>query len=246
MPTLILTPRQTEDAQSLWRAALARGWDVERLTTWRIPEDLRSAPEPVLYVEALFGPTLADELGVQLLSPAEDWLPALPLAYRRREVQLSTLGRARRLPAPAFIKPPNDKSFPAAVYAPSELPSAFDDDMAVLVSEPVRFVSEFRCFVLDRRVRAFSLYAREGTPCPTEVHTEAEARAIEAFVGAMLASPDVALPRACALDVGVVDGRGWSVVELNAAWGAGIYRCDPEAVLDVVRAATISRPEPAQ
>ncbi|WP_373544586.1 hypothetical protein [Chamaesiphon sp.] len=55
MPTLILTPRFTEDAQSLWRAALQLGWSVERLQSWRVPDELRQVGEPVLYLEALFG-----------------------------------------------------------------------------------------------------------------------------------------------------------------------------------------------
>jgi hypothetical protein len=56
MPTLVLTPRYTEDAQALWRAAGRLGWDVQRLTTWHIPEDLRSVPDPVLYLESRFWP----------------------------------------------------------------------------------------------------------------------------------------------------------------------------------------------
>ena len=56
MATLFLTSRHTEDAQALWRATIERGWDVHRLATWRIPEELRSTPHTVLYVEALFGP----------------------------------------------------------------------------------------------------------------------------------------------------------------------------------------------
>lgn len=236
MPTLILTPRQTGDAQALWRAAIARGWDVERLATWRIPDGPRD--EPFLYAEALFGPTLAEQLGVTLLEAPEDWLPKLPEAYRQRAVTLSTLGEAQRSSQPAFVKPPNDKSFPAAVYEAGTLPTTFDPEMAVLVAEPVRFTSEFRVFVLDRTVRAFSLYARDGEPVDPG-HEAEEERGLLAFVSRLLADAQVHLPRACVVDVGPIEGRGWAVVELNAAWGAGIYGCDPDAVLDVVCAATV-------
>lgn len=240
MPTLILTPGYSEDAQALWRAAISRGWDVRRLATWRVPPDVAAAPEPFLYAEALFGPMLAEQLGVRLLDPPEGWLPALPESYRRRSVHLSTLGEARLLPAPAFMKPPNDKSFPAAVYDPGDLPEGFDQQMAVLVSEPVLFLSEFRCFILDRRVRTCSLYARNGEPTPSRDYSEAEAAELHEFVGALLSDGEVDLPRAAALDAGRIEGRGWGVVELNAAWGAGIYACDPNEVLEVVRAATIN------
>ena len=37
-------------------AATELGWDVIRLPSWRVPEELRSVPDPVLYLEALFGP----------------------------------------------------------------------------------------------------------------------------------------------------------------------------------------------
>jgi hypothetical protein len=68
MPTLILSPRQTEDGQRLWRAAGRLGWRVERLPSWHIPADLRAAPEPVVYAEALMAPTLAEAVGLTLPS----------------------------------------------------------------------------------------------------------------------------------------------------------------------------------
>ena len=153
MPTLILTPRYTADAQALWRAATSAGWRVERLTGWRVSTHLAQVPDPVLYVEALFGPTLAQQLGLTLLDPPADWLVRLPWEYRQREIALTTLGKARLNPKRLFVKPPNDKSFAAQVYAGAELPTEYPDDMAVLVSEVVRWETEFRCFILDRQVR---------------------------------------------------------------------------------------------
>lgn len=238
-PTLILSPRHTDDSQALWRAAIARNWNVHRLSNWRIDEAAAGCHEPFLYAEALFGPTLAEQLGVVLLDPPEDWLCRLPERYSRRRVELSTLGEARMLSRPAFIKPPNDKSFPAAVYAPDALPVAFDADMTVLVAEPVSFASEFRCFVMDRRVRTFSLYSRLGEVLPSGGSSDAEDTALLSFVDSLLDDDSIDFPRACVVDCGPIEGRGWAVVELNAAWGAGIYACNPDDVLDVVRMATV-------
>ncbi len=244
MPTLILTPRYTEDAQALWRAAGRLGWDVQRLTSWRVPEDVRSAPEPVLYLEALFGPTLAEQFGLRPLEPALDWLPRLPDEYRRRRVRLTTLGEARSLTETAFIKPPNDKSFPAGVYAGAELPQGYDDGSAVLVAEVVAWEKEFRCFVLDRRVRTLSVYLRAGRLQRESDFAQSDSEASEArsFAEAVLADARVELPRAAVLDVGVIAGRGWAVVEQNSAWGSGIYGCDPEQVLEVLRFAAAPAP----
>jgi hypothetical protein len=92
MPTLILTPRYSEDSQALWRVATHLGWRVERLVNWRLSDDLKRASEPVLYLEALMAEAIAQQLGVHLLNPSNDWLPNLPEEYRKRWVYLSTLG----------------------------------------------------------------------------------------------------------------------------------------------------------
>lgn len=241
MPTLILTPRFTDDSQALWRAAGQLGWDVQRLTSWRVPEKLRGVPEPVLYLEGLFGPTLAEQFGLRLPEPPEDWLPRLPEAYRKRWVYLSSLGEARRRVEPAFIKPPNEKSFPAQVYTGAELPTEYPNDMPVLVAEVVRWQKEFRCFFLDREPRTVSVYLRAGQLQRANDFAqtaEEEAEASE-FARMVLADAHVDAPRAGVLDVGVVEGRGWAVVEQNAAWGSGIYGCHPAQVLEVLRHAAV-------
>ncbi len=241
MPTLILTPRFTADSQALWQAALQLGWDVERLSTWRVPEELCNVPQPVLYLEALFGPSLAERFGLRLLEPPEDWLPRLPEEYRKRRVYLTTLGAARDVAAPAFVKPPNDKSFPARVYHGTELPGEFADETSVLVSEVVDWEKEFRCFVLDREPHTWSVYLRDGElqrdrdfACSAEEEADALG-----FIGTVLADSRIVFPRAAVLDVGVIRGRGWAVVEQNAAWGSGIYGCDPVRVLEVLQAAAV-------
>ena len=242
MPTLILTPRYTADAQALWRAATSAGWQVERLTGWRGPGHLAQLQDPVLYVEALFGPTLAQQFRIKLLDPPADWLVRLPTEYRRRKITLATLGPARLNQKRLFIKPPNDKSFPAQVYSGTELPTMYPDDMVVLVSEVVEWEVEFRCFVLDREVCTWSLYARwhelqeeDGFSCTPE-----EASNLETFMATLLADARVDLPRATVVDVGMIAGQGWACIEQNAAWGAGIYGCDPTQVLRVIGHASVS------
>jgi hypothetical protein len=152
MPTLILPPRYTEASQALWKAAGSIGWTVERLTSWRVPDHLRELPDPVFYGEALFGPSLAEQLGLQLLNPPEDWLVRLAMPYKLRQISLTTLGRAKQNAQAAFVKPSNDKSFPAGVYTGPELPSEYADEMSVLVSEVVTWEREFRCFILEREL----------------------------------------------------------------------------------------------
>ncbi|MDM5179895.1 ATP-grasp domain-containing protein [Massilia sp. DJPM01] len=243
MPTLILTPRHTDDSHVLWKAAARLGWQVERLAAWRVPPALQSLADPVLYAEALFGPTLAEQLGLALLNPAQDWLVRLPFDYRKRAITLATLGAARQLTEPAFIKPPNDKSFPAAVYRGPELPAEYDDAMPVLVSGVVTWELEFRCFILDRTLATYSIYSRRGElQRDADFHSTPEEDAqLEAFMARLLADPAVDLPAATVVDAGIIEGLGWACVEQNAAWGAGIYGCDAERVLTVLERASVKR-----
>ena len=44
-----------------------------------------------------------------------------------------------------------------------------------------------------------------------------------------------ALPPAFVVDVGLVEGRGWAVVEFNPAWCSGLLGTDPTAVLSVLK-----------
>lgn len=237
MPTLLLSSRQTEDNQALWRAAIQRDWPVERARGLTLPAGLAD-DEIVLYVEALFAPAVAARLNLSLVEVSEDWLVRLPERYRKRDVQIATLADARRIDFPRFVKPPNDKSFPAQVYATgSELSDAFEDSMSVLIAEPVAFEAEYRCFVLDRTIRTMSPYLLNGQLARELGFDSPHSERLEAteFANTVLSDAAVELPRAIVLDVGRISGRGWAVVEANAAWGSGIYGCDPDAVLDVLR-----------
>ncbi|MDQ0909436.1 hypothetical protein QFZ22_005421 [Streptomyces canus] len=59
---------------------------------------------------------VADGLGLGLLEPSDDWLVRLPEEFTARRIELTTLSEAWALRHPVFVKPPSEKSFPAAVY----------------------------------------------------------------------------------------------------------------------------------
>ena len=56
------------------------------------------------------------------------------------------------------------------------------------------------------------------------------------FVRALTES--MPFPRTVVVDVGFIGGRGWAVIEFNAAWGAGLNGCDAEKVLPAIVSAT--------
>ena len=161
MPTLILSPRYSDDSITLRRAAIALGWDVMRLASWRCPEDFEP-DEPVLHSEPLFNKAVAEQLGLTLIEPPEGFLVGLPREYTGRCVRLLSAAEARTLHGPVFLKPPNQKTFPAKVYASGAALPEMPEDEPVLASEPVEWVAEFRFFVRDRQVRAWSPLAARG------------------------------------------------------------------------------------
>jgi len=242
MPTLLLSSRQTEDAQKLWRAYIAENWKAIRLHAWRVPEI--SPQDVAVYDEPLFAQHVAQTLRLRLQEPAVDWLPKLPHRWRGRDVLLATLAEARKVATRSFIKPAEEKCFEARIYSSgAELPAPgpLPEDLPVLVQEVVDWATEFRCFVLDHKVVTSSAYWRDGQSAKSEdgswSASGAELEEASRFCETVLADQTVTFPDAVALDVGVIRGHGWAVIECNAAFGSGIYGCDPVAVLRVLRRA---------
>ena len=237
MTTLILSPRYTEDSQKLWRGAISLGWDVERLANWQIPPRLFSVEKPVIYLEGLMAGMVAQQLKISLIEPREDWLCDLPQKYRKRAIAIKTFKEAKNLQESAFIKPPNEKSFLAGIYRGAELPEGYPEDGPVLISEIVQWECEFRCFILHRQLQTFSIYLRDGELQRENgyAHSVQEEQELKEYVRGLLADSTVQLPPAIVLDVGVIKDKGWAVVELNSAWGSGIYGCDPVEVLEVLK-----------
>jgi hypothetical protein len=245
MPTLVLPPRYTPDTIAVGRAAQTVGWSVERLPSWRVPDWLRGQ-DVVLYGEPLFAAVVADDLGLALLEPSFDWLATLATEYRQREVRFATLGEARQLHQPAFVKPADDKCFLAAVFpSGQQLPGEdiLPSGTPVLIAEPVEWEVEFRCFVLERKVLAVSVYLQHGqlAQSPDGSWTDDRTEQARIFAQDVVSDNSVAVPPAVVVDVGIIEGRGWAVVEANAAWGSGVYGCDPAAILHVLRRACLPR-----
>src|SRR5437867_2201649 len=147
MPTLLLSARQTDDAQQLWRACIAAKWDVVRVHGWQVPS--LPASDIAVYGEPLLAQQVAQTLGLRLVEPPLDWLPRLPVRWPGREVRLTTLAEARKVTDRVFIKPADEKCFDARVYssgAKLPAPGPLPEDLPVLVQEIVEWTIEFRCF----------------------------------------------------------------------------------------------------
>lgn len=232
MTHLILSPRHTPDSNTLWKAALNLGWKINRLYKYRI-EDNTADSTAKIYGENLFVEVIAQQLGIALIAIPPSWLATLPTEYLKRKVELKRLKDCRSFTEKLFIKPASGKLFDARVYdSGTELPSSDiqDDKTPVLVSEPVTWAKEFRCFIKQQRLMTLSAYSLVG-----ELHLDASPQEFadaENFCRKLLNDTNIHLPPSIVIDIGIIKDRGWAVVEANPTFASGIYNCDPAKVLD--------------
>lgn len=238
-PTLLVPQLLNHDAIAVWRAAAEAGWEVVRVGGAAIGPELHEK-NICVFGPLCFGDAMRAVLPLALIEPADDWLCGLPQRFLMRRVEMMSLAEARSLDTPAFIKPPRQKEFPAAVYGcrcEDAIPVSFGSDRQVIVAEPVSFEWEVRLFVLDRNIAASSPYSyqrkRPSASCPVET-----SGAALRFGRTLLEAPQIPIPPAVVIDVGFIDGRGWAVVEANPAWASTLYSANPSEVLPVLRRAS--------
>jgi protein-tyrosine phosphatase len=242
--TLLLSTRTMPGAPALAGAARNAGWSAH---AWD-----ENPPDPPLNGVVYYGRTdvvrqATARYQLALLEPPLDLLARLPASLRLRDVEFGRFRDLSRLKGPTFIKPadPLERCFDAGVYSDSRdirAPRGIDPSLPVLVAEPVDFLAEFRCFVRDGSVVATSPYLSFGRPVwrAWGQGGEKAAPSMEATVVCwrLLDAKSLALPPAFVVDVGLIEGRGWAVVEFNPAWCSGLLGADPGAVLGVLERAS--------
>lgn len=208
---------------------------------YQVPDEMQF-DSPVLYGDPLFCDIVAVQLGVRLLEPPHDFLQRLDKRFLKREITLTTLARARKeLTKPTFVKSATDKSITTRVYSSgADLPdrNVAPDHLPVLLSEPVRWLQEWRLFVRWDHILAYSLYFREGVLDIARTWEE-QADMLQYAVPLVEEIAEL-LPDGVVLDIGIIDGSGWAVVEANPVWGGGIYGCEPQYVLHALKVGTVS------
>lgn len=222
---------------ALQMAARELGWNVEVApTSWRLNEDyLNQIEDGVCYGSQIFCEVICQQTGWKLHQNSFGWLANLPKKFIKRQVSYMTMKEARLISHTAFIKPADDKRFDAKVYPAGEFyPSEeIADDCPVLISEPVNFTHEYRCFVDSSGVKSWSNYLYEGEVANPKLYHTIPSNAgnpidfVNNLTKEVKFSPSV-------IDVGLIDGKGWAIVESNPAWASGLYGCDPTEALLVI------------
>ena len=240
MTTLILSTTSLPAGPALRDAALQAGWRVRAFDEPPLP---RPRGDVVFYGGTDVALAVASHFGLAFVEPPLDLPARLPTPFLNRAVQYARFRDLDRLAAPAFVKPADAlrKAFDAGVYSSRDqirAPRGVPPETPVLVSDPVEWLAEFRCFVLEGRVVASSPYLSFGRPVwrPFGQGGEKARTAPDAlaFCQRLLSQSRIALPPAFVVDVGLIEERGWAVVEFNPAWCSGLLGADPAAVLPVL------------
>lgn len=243
---LITQPRtgtSHNEILALHFAARELGWEVLAAPGgWRLDEEFtKSGLKGVPYGSQTFCEVISQQMGWTLKQNSFDWLSKVHPDYLKRKVDFMTLGQAKLITERKFIKPADDKCFDAKVYLPGEFQPSIHvpDDYPVLVSEPVEFDLEYRCFVDGNVVKTWSnyiMYDNVADPRYWNMVPLDEVRYPYELVNDLLYDgrckglntvPSV-------IDVGRIRGKGWAIIETNQAWASGLYGCDPLAALRVM------------
>ena len=247
MPALILSSSYSTESKVLRKAAQVLNWETFRFQGDNLPPCYEPGnTRHAIYCTVPKAFNVASRLGCILLGCSSNWLANLPDKFSKRRIEVLELQDAMSINERRFIKPALGKSFDAAVRTGQPLisqASHLPKNLLVHVSEAVEWETEYRCFTRNNEVMtlspyrrgdiAFSSYASPLKGPRRELETASE------FATSVLNS--VPCPNAFVLDVGIIKGRGWAVVEPNECWGAGIYGCTPSKILEVLLAATVQR-----
>jgi hypothetical protein len=233
MPTLVLSTRSLPASQALAHAAQEAGWNACAIDE---SPDIKPRGKVVFYGGTDQALAIAARFRLALLEPPFDLLATLPFEFCRRDVEYGRFSDLSRLKAPTFVKPADalNKSFDAGIYARAgdiRAPKGVDPHSPVLCAEPVEWSAEYRCFILNGKIAAWSPYISFSRPIwkPFSQGTLAANApgSVVSFCERLFSRSGVLFPPAFVMDVGLIEDRGWAVVEFNPAWCSGVLVLTP-------------------
>jgi hypothetical protein len=244
MTTLVLSTWSLPASKALASAAQGEGW---RAFAYDEQPNIKAAGRVVFYGGTDQALAIATRFHLALLEPPFDLLAKLPLEYRRRLVEYAHFGDLARLKNRTFVKPADalNKLFDAGIYTSVRdirVSKTVGTDIPVLLAEPVEWSAEYRCFICEGAIAAWSPYLSFGRPAwkPFNCGTLAAQipRNLSSFCDRLFSRSGISFPPAFVMDIGVIDERGWAVVEFNPAWCSGVLGADPGKVLKVLERAS--------
>lgn len=228
---LIIPAKNDEEREKVAAHWEKLGGQVLRLDKFWIKPDTGNAKVSI-YGNDTFALVLAQVLEIELLSPRDEQIAEFPYAFVKREIKLDQLANRAHLKYPIFIKPIIPKQFKAAVYANFEALESEIEGLAgeeqIISSEVIAIEKEVRTFVLDNQIADLAYYEGQG-----------ELTSAREFLRKFLSQFSHSLPTSFVIDLGWNKEQDWFIIELNAAWGAGLNNCKAEKVIECIRRASL-------
>ena len=232
MAVYILKPEQTAYCVNRQVAAVGftlRGEDV-RLFERSEFDNLPLRESDVVFAGFSYARRAFERLGFNV--PHLDYIPQETLPFAGRDLWLEDIGTVRKRVQDGeqiFFKPTPDRPKLFAGQVASQTKDLIatanaPNDTIVFCSEPVRFVSEHRAFVLHGELIGLRHYQGDPLAFPNPDTVRA---AIAAYATA---------PAAYAYDFGVTDDGRTLVVEVNDGYSSGAYGLSPLRYARVISA----------
>lgn len=223
------------DKDDIERNAVSKVWknnggEVLRLGKFWEPPSFASEKSIKVYGNSMFCLILAEKLNLKLVSPDNYILSKVDYKWIKRKIDICELKDAVNVDYPIFIKSLVPKIFSAKVYSSyeelKEECRQLDGNTPIIISEIIRITAEVRSFILNGKLMASSLY--EGNIDVNEANN---------FIQEFLRENKDLFPSTFVLDVGYTPDKGWSIIETNSTWGAGLNGCDAKKVVDCIASA---------
>lgn len=203
-----------ETAYTMWRGCQLRGIQTIPFTSEEINK-LELSKNTLVHGWVPIVHRALSKLGVlDFVVPS---VPSELHSFFGRKIWISTLGEIRwNKPQNLFIKPLSQHKLFVGHVTRGELKdliytAGYEDDLDILVSEVVNFISEYRLFIHNGVIASCRHYLGDFTK---NIDFDVAYKCIEAYASA---------PIGYALDMGVTDDGRTLPVEVNDAFSLGSY-----------------------
>jgi len=224
---LLIPDKDDSERDAVSEVWIGNGGEVLRIGKFWAPPSIAPEKSIKIYGNSMFCLILAEKLRLKLVSPDDYILSKVDYTWIKRKIDICELQDAVNIDYPIFIKSLIPKIFSAKVYSSyeelKEECKQLDGNTPIIVSEIVSITAEVRSFILNGKQMVSSLY--EGSGDVNEANQ---------FIQEFLKVNNDLFPSTFVLDVGDIPDKGWSIIETNSTWGAGLNGCDAEKVVDCI------------
>jgi hypothetical protein len=226
------------DKPDIERDAVAKSWqqkggEIKRIGKFWERPNINYNKKITIYGIDTFSLVLAQVTGVKLVEPKDKLISKLDMSWIKRSIDILSISDIDESLFPTFIKPVKPKTFTSKIYKNLDPflqeVKGIDKSEEVIKSEIITIESETRAFILNNEILDIATY--EGDADLTEA---------KVFLNNFLRHHTINLPVTYVIDLGYNKTNGWFLIEFNASWGAGLNGCNPDKIINAIRAATIN------